>query len=60
MILPCSRTTGALHEHAVGSTDPDGDTVTYQYQWYRDGVIRPARIYPNVSSWRTSAGEVWW
>jgi len=48
-----------LHCNASGSTDPDGDSVTYQYQWYKDGVIRPARVYPNVSSSRTSAGEVW-
>jgi len=48
-----------LHCSALGSTDPDGDTVMYQYQWYKDDLIQPRRIWPNLSSSRTSVDEIW-
>ncbi len=51
--VACMRAT------ASGSTDADGDPVTYSYQWYKDGVLRPNRTWPAVRVWRTSPGEQW-
>jgi len=37
-VAPDSPATGdALSVSATGSEDPDGDTVTYRYRWFRDG-----------------------
>jgi len=59
-ITPASPATDdTLHCDASASTDADGDSVTYRYQWYKNGVIRPARIWPNVAAWRTSPGDEW-
>ncbi|MGD9497613.1 MAG: C1 family peptidase, partial [Armatimonadota bacterium] len=36
------KTTDALSVSASGSTDPDGDAVSYRYRWYRDGALQSA------------------
>ncbi len=42
------------------STDPDaGDTVTYTYEWYKDGVLQAGLITDTVDSTNTAKGEVW-
>jgi hypothetical protein len=41
------------------STDPDGDTITYTYQWYRDGALQPSMVTETVSAANTDVGEVW-
>jgi hypothetical protein len=45
------------------STDPDGDTITYTYQWYKNGVLQQTTTTSNLSdtlsSVLTARGEVW-
>jgi hypothetical protein len=47
------------------SVDPDGDTITYTYEWYKDGVLQPAEttvtiaLIDTVSSTLTAKGQVW-
>ncbi len=41
------------------STDADGDTVTYTYQWYKDGVLQPDLTTNTVPAAKTAKGEVW-
>jgi len=48
------------------STDPDGDTVTYTYEWYKDDVLQPDQtktdttdLTDTVSSTLTATGETW-
>jgi len=41
------------------STDPDGDAITYIYQWYKDGVLEqelPTNVVPAAS---TTKGDIW-
>ena len=40
------------------STDPNGDVITYSYQWYKDGVST-IHTQDTVLSTETMAGE-WW
>ncbi|MDM8000978.1 MAG: hypothetical protein QUS33_13580, partial [Dehalococcoidia bacterium] len=49
--LVCSITTQ--------STDADGDTVTYTYQWYRDGEMQSGLTADTVSAAETGKGQVW-
>jgi len=59
-ITPANPTAAdRLHCEAAGSVDPDGDAVTYSYQWYKNGVIRLARAWQNVDPGRTAPGDVW-
>jgi hypothetical protein len=47
------------------STDPDGGTVTYTYEWYKDDVLQPDQttvataLSDTLSSALTAKGEVW-
>jgi hypothetical protein len=41
------------------STDPDGDTVTYAYQWYKDDVLQEDLTTGTVSSDYTAKGQLW-
>ena len=42
----------------VGSSDPDGDLVTYEYRWFRDG--QPTlEVDPQVGAEFTTHGEEW-
>jgi len=44
---------------ASGSTDADGDTVTYSYRWYKDDVHQSSYDdQTSVPSSATSKGEV--
>jgi len=44
----------------TASTDPDGDSVTYAYRWYRNEVHQPAYDdLTTVPASATSDGEVW-
>ena len=45
---------------AAGSTDADGDAVTYSYSWTQDGVARPDLDGQDTApSSETSLGEAW-
>jgi len=41
------------------STDADGDTITYSYQWYKDGVLQSALTTNTVAAANTADGQVW-
>ena len=47
------------------STDPDGDTVTYTYEWYRNEVLQPAEttvttgLSDTLLSILTAKSEIW-
>lgn len=43
----------------LGSTDPDGDTVSYTYAWSRDGTPSSASTTDVLPASATSRGEVW-
>ncbi|MGI5819484.1 MAG: hypothetical protein ACOX9R_15450 [Armatimonadota bacterium] len=53
------RTSDTLVTGAAGSTDPDGDDVTYEYTWYRDGAVQTSLKGATVSSERTAKGQTW-
>ncbi len=60
VISPASpNTADSLRANASGSTDPDGDPVTYKYQWYKNGVLQTDCVWPGLGSWRTSPGQTW-
>jgi subtilisin len=43
----------------TGSTDPDNDTVSYSYAWYRDAVLQPGLTTEVVAAKFTQKGEIW-
>ena len=43
----------------VDSSDPDGDTVVYEYRWLRDGAIVDGLTYAEVPAELTERGELW-
>ena len=49
---------GTLTAAAVGSTDLDGDPVTYAYQWFENGVLHPATVN-SIASVDLDVGDVW-
>ena len=60
VIAPANPTTSdKLCCNASSSTDPDGDPVTYSYEWYKNSVLKPARVWPCIPAWRTSPADTW-
>ena len=53
------KTTDNLVVTASGSTDADGDTVTYKYAWYRDTVLQTSLTTNAVTEDLTAKGQVW-
>ena len=52
------KTTDDLTAQSTGSTDLEGDVITYSYEWLKNGV--PSGITStNLSSSLTSKGEIW-
>jgi len=49
----------------VESIDPDGDPVTYRYEWYRNGELQPGltmetqELSVTIDSSNTAVGEAW-
>jgi hypothetical protein len=43
----------------VPSIDPDGDTVTYTYEWYKNDALQPAYTTNTVPASATTVGDVW-
>ena len=41
------------------STDPDGDTIIYSYQWYKEGELQPGLTESAVAAEDTADGETW-
>lgn len=46
-------------EILTDANDEDGDTVSYNYQWYRDDALMSGYTSASVDAARTSKGEVW-
>ena len=41
------------------STDPDGDPITYIYEWYKNGELQPDLTTDTVPASYTTEGDVW-
>ena len=47
------------------STDPDSDTITYAYEWFKNGILQPSEttittaLNDTVPSLKTKRDEVW-
>ena len=44
---------------ASGSTDDDGDTVTYSYTWYEDGIVLSSAASATLASSQTTDGNTY-
>jgi len=59
-ISPASPTTNdSLTAGVHSGPDADGDTVTFSYQWYKDGLLQPDRKWATVAAKWTSPSEEW-
>jgi hypothetical protein len=43
----------------VPSIDPDGDTVTYTYEWYKNDILQLAYTTSTLPASATTVGDVW-
>jgi hypothetical protein len=43
----------------IPSTDPDGDSVTYTYEWYKNGILQSAYTTNTLPASATTVGDVW-
>jgi hypothetical protein len=43
----------------TASVDPEGDAITYRYDWYRDGTLYQSSSNPTVTSGVTVRDEYW-
>ena len=43
---------------ATGSTDDDGDTITYSYQWYQNGLLT-SNATMSIGASQTTKGDIW-
>lgn len=53
------KTADNLVATASGSTDADGDPITYKYAWYKNGVVQASLTTNTVASSNTAKGQVW-
>ncbi|MBU1870249.1 MAG: PKD domain-containing protein [Candidatus Omnitrophica bacterium] len=53
------KTSDNLTATASGSTDPDGDTVTYRYAWFKNNVLQASLTTNTVASSNTAKGQTW-
>jgi hypothetical protein len=52
------KTADVLVAQGTGSTDQEGDVITYSYEWLKNGVASGI-TNPTVSSSLTSKGDIW-
>jgi hypothetical protein len=43
----------------TASSDPDGDSVTYSYQWYKDDALQGSLTTNTLDSDYTAKGQIW-
>ncbi|MEC7983579.1 MAG: hypothetical protein VX278_00365 [Myxococcota bacterium] len=53
-----ANTSDTLIAYATGSTDEDGDNVSYSYAWYQNGVLT-TNATASLPSSATQKGELW-
>jgi hypothetical protein len=41
------------------SVDPDGDPVTYTYEWYKNDILQPAYTTSTLPASATTVGDIW-
>ncbi|MFO8101337.1 MAG: hypothetical protein R6U37_04090 [Dehalococcoidia bacterium] len=41
------------------SIDPEGDTIIYEYEWYKNGYVQPAFKGTSIPPSSTKAGDLW-
>ncbi|MCP4918811.1 MAG: hypothetical protein GY913_18050 [Proteobacteria bacterium] len=60
-ISPDPAGSGELLEAAIitAGVDPEGDLVTYRYDWYVDGALHASGTVPQVATGVTQRGEYW-
>ncbi len=46
-------------ECLITTADLDGDPLTHEVRWYRDGVLEPSLVDPVVPASETALGEEW-
>ena len=54
-----ATTTDDLQAIATGSTDSDGTTVTYLYEWYQDGTLSSTHTGSTISASETLKDQNW-
>jgi len=60
VIAPANPTTDeGFRATASGSTDADGDPVSYNYQWFKNGVLQPGVTWQRIGASRTREGQTW-
>ena len=56
---PAATTDDLVASITTPSIDPDGDTVTYDYAWWRNGVASTASTSAVMPASETSRGDTW-
>ncbi|OGV62860.1 MAG: hypothetical protein A3K19_26130 [Lentisphaerae bacterium RIFOXYB12_FULL_65_16] len=59
-VAPATPYTDDVLTAQVTVSDPDGDTVTLSYRWYRNGVVQPGLTAGTVPADATIKGESWY
>jgi hypothetical protein len=44
---------------SIPSVDPEGETVGYTFEWYKDGVLQPSHTSINIPETETTKDEMW-
>lgn len=60
-IIPDPAGSGELLEATIvePGVDPEGDLVTYRFDWYVDGTMHSSGTVPQVATGTTQRGEYW-
>lgn len=56
-VAPAVPRTNDLVTAVVGAHDPDGDTMTFAYRWYRNGVLLAGETGPTLDLSRPGNGD---
>ena len=56
---PAGSGEGLVANITAEAVDPEGDAVTYRYDWYVDGAVYSSGTVPSVTTGVTQRGEYW-